>query len=870
MTNAFSFKISIITNKTNILLILCFVILYHAARFYFCFVLTVMPNSVFHRQFRLHPLAAALFMLSVSTLQQLHAAGGSVVTETPAVSNIPETSSTTLSKDSKTQAKTANSFYSEYFVTREQMQNIPIDQRRHIPASCRGTWVTPIQPEIKTTKQEEATTVLTADYGYYDPQGGSKLSGNVLIDQPGRSVRADQLSLDASQTIASAEGNVRIADSGMISLSEKATYNLTDQSGKSTNTAFISEAQKAHGQANEIDRGTNGITRLTNATYSTCEPTASMPWQLRAKEIELNENTGRGITRHSTLYVKNVPILTVPYFNFPIDDRRTSGFLVPTTGYTNDGGIQISIPYYFNLAPNYDLTLTPRYLNRRGLMAEGEFRYMTENFGQGKFQGGYLPSDGLFDEEDRKQAHFQHDWQISDAVRTAVNLNYVSDKDYFTDLGTDPSSQNMLNQERTWSVFYENGIPGLTGLFRVQSFQTVDKSTPDVDKPYARLPQLLVNYRGGSPFGLQYDASNDTAYFKKDITDGSALENSGTRIYNRFATRYNFRNQWGYATPELSLRSINTFFDQDSINSQNLTTNDDRQRYAVVPQFTFDTAAVFEREGSFLQSITPRFFYAYAPYKDQSKYPNFDTTTASLNYDQLFNPYRFYGHDRLDDNNFASLGVTYRAYDPLGLERLRFSVGESFYFSDRKVRLNNSDPIGTDKTSGPAVTIGSQLSKNFFINGNAMWTANGDNSENDIYLNYIGNTGNLYNAGYYYRRAIPQQNQQAYKQVTASFIQPIYNQWRLMGYMQYDLDKQLTREWLLGFNYDACCWRVSLYGRSYYNDLDDPSLPEIKPKRAIMAEITLKGLAGFSGNLGSLLQQKISGYKQVESSWNDR
>jgi LPS-assembly protein len=824
-----------------------------------------MPTNAFPYQFRLHPLAAAVLMLSVSTLQQLQAAPTDQNTTTGSAQN-------TSTPAAGQQTAETSRFFNEYFVDREQMQQVPIDQRRHIPATCRGTWVTPINAVSagNNVPADQATTVITADEGYYDQEGGSSLSGNVQIDQPGRSVRADKIALDKTQTIADAKGNVRIADAGMVSMSDSAVYNLQNQSGKTSQTAFISESQKAHGQAGSIDRDGKGITTLYNSTYSTCEPEAKLPWQLRSREIELNENTGRGITRHSRLYIKDVPVISIPYFNFPIDDRRTSGFLVPTMGYTNDGGVQLSVPYYFNLAPNYDLTLTPRYLNRRGLMVHGDFRFLTEDFGEGEFRGGYLPSDGLFDNNDRKQASFLYNWQLTDSLRSVVDYNYVSDKDYFSDLGTDPSSKNILNQERTWTLYYENGIPGLTGLFRTQSFQTVDKTTPDVDKPYARLPQLLLNYRGGSPFGLQYNASNDTAYFKKDIGDGSALENSGTRIYNRFATSYNFRNQWGYATPELSLRTVNTFFDQDTINSQNLTASDDRQRAAVVPQFSFDSAAVFERDGNFLQSITPRFFYAYAPYKKQSNYPNFDTTTASLNYDQLFNPYRFYGHDRLDDNNFASLGVTYRAYDPLGLERLRFSVGESYYFDDRKVRLNETDPIGTSTTSGPAVTVGSQLSKSFFINSNAMWTSGGDLSENDFYLNYIGNTGNLYNAGYYYRRAIAQQNQQAYKQVSASFIQPIYNQWRLMGYMQYDLDRSLAREWLLGFNYDACCWRVSLYGRSYYNDLDDPKAPGIKPKRAIMAEITLKGLAGFSGNLGSLLQQKITGYKQVETSWNDR
>lgn len=828
--------------------------------FIFCFVLTNMPNCAFYNQFRLHPLVAAILLTSLSAT--------AVFAEPSAEQNTTQTDQPAKPVDKNSQAQ---AFFDEYYIDRQEMNDVQIDQQRHIPESCRGTWVTPIAPDVKAAPADQSTTVVTANYAYYDPEGNSELSGDVSVDQPGRSMHADKVTLDKTQTVATGEGNVVLADAGLVSKSDSAVYHLNNESGQLQNSAYISEAQKAHGQADLIDRQGNGVTKLKNATYSTCEPTATMPWKIKANEIELNENTGRGVSRHTKLYIRDVPILNVPYFNFPIDDRRTSGFLVPTTGYTNDGGIQLTVPYYLNLAPNYDLTLTPRYLNRRGGMLEGDFRYLLEDYGTGRIEAGYLPSDQLYDNQDRKRLNIIHDWKIDDVWRTTLNWNYLSDKDYYSDLGNNPSTTTHLNQERNWSLYYHNGIPGLDGLLRVQTFQTVDPTTLDADKPYSRLPQLLLNYRGGSSLGLQYDLNNDSAYFKKSINDGSALENSGARIYNRLATRYNYGQQWGYIIPELSVRTINTIYDRASIDSMGLQSGDNnKQLSVVVPQFTLDTAAVFEREGSYLQSLTPRFFYAYSPYSKQDNHPNFDTTTASLSYDQLFSPSRFYGHDRLDDNNFASLGITYRAYDPIGLERLRLSLGESYYFNDRKVRLRTTDPIATANTSGPALAFSSQLNKNLYLHGNSLWKDSGENSANDLSFNYINDEGSLYSAGYFYRRYDPSQNQQAYKQATASFIQPLYNQWRVMGYVQYDLAHDLAREWLLGVNYDACCWRVSLYGRSYYNDLDDPNLPNIKAKRAIMVEISLKGLAGFSGNLNTLLQQKISGYQQVESTWNER
>ncbi len=502
-------------------------------------------------------------------------------------------------------------------------------------------------------------------------------------------------------------------------------------------------------------------------------------------------------------------------------------------------------------------------------MAEGEFRYLTENFGEGRVWGGYLPSDKEYNDEDRKEFHFLHDWVINPYWSTNLEYNYVSDKDYFADLDSSPNSKTDLNQRRAWVINYRNQIPGLKAQLKVEDFQTLDKDIKDEDRPYARLPQFLLNYVGGNPQGLQYEFNNDTGYFKKSINDDSdVLESSGTRIYNQFAVRYNYRNPWSFVIPEVSFRSINTFYDRDSREDRGIEA-DSLTKSVAVPQFTLDTGLLFEKEGTFLQSISPRLFYAYAPYKDQNDYPNFDTTTASISYDQLFNPYRFYGHDRLEDNNFLSLGVTYSLMDQIGLERLRASVGQSYFFEDRRVTLYNEDELDQEKRTGPVLSLSSQLNQNFTISANSAWMSNGENSQRDFQVYYTGNQGNLYNLGYFYRKDIPNR-QDSYDQVVASFIQPVYNNWRIMGHVQYDIDQDVAREYLLGVNYESCCWGVSVYGRSYYNDLDDINEPGVKPKRAVMAEFTLKGLGGLNNKLASLLESRVLGFSKINQSWTQR
>ncbi|ENX34004.1 hypothetical protein F889_02668 [Acinetobacter colistiniresistens] len=760
------------------------------------------------------------------------------------------------------------SFFQQYYVDKSAPEAQLRDNRYLSSSFCHGTWVTPINPETKAGNENTTTSVITADYGHYNPTGDSVLQGNVVIDQEGRTIRADQVTIDSTQTYANAEGRVQLAQSGLLSQSDEINYNLKTQTGDLNNSYYISEQQHAHGHASQIKRANENLVILKDASYTACPPEQKPAWKIQAKQIELDQDTGRGVTRGTKLYVKNVPVLAVPYFNFPIDDRRTTGLLSPLFGYSNDGGAQLATPVYLNLAPNYDLTLTPSYMSKRGEKLDAEFRYMTENFGSGRIWGGYIAKDKQYGDENRDDLHFLHQWNINDQWSTNLEYNYASDKDYFADFNHNPNTRTDLNLRRAWELNYRNGIPGLKAQLKVEDFQTLDKTILDANKPYARLPQFLLNYVTGDPQGLQYEFNNDTAYFKKSINDGSALESSGTRIYNQFAVRYNYLTpSWFYAVPEVSVRSINTYYDQDT---KATLGSDSQEKSVVVPQFTFATGLTFEKDGKYLQSISPRAFYAYSPYKNQDNNPNFDSTTASVNYDQLFNPYRFYGHDRLDDNNFLSLGITYSLLDTEGLERIKASIGQSYYFSDRRVSLNEKlDEFDTQRRTGPIVSLSSQLNQNVTISSNSAWTENGDNAQRDLQAYYTGDKGNLYNLGYFYRKRITDR-QDAYDQVVASFIQPVKDNWRIMGHAQYDIDNNVMREYLLGVNYESCCWAVSVYGRSYYNDLDDPNTPGVHKKNAVMAEFTLKGLGALNNKLASLLENRVLGFDKINQSWTQR
>lgn len=817
-------------------------------------------------QFKFNPLATAIFTLLC---------GGSIQ------SSYAESDTTVSNVDNKQlnasiqQAYPGQEFFEQYYVDKSAPEAQVRDSRYLSSAFCKGTWITPISPATQAADPENATSVVTADYGHYNPQGDSELSGNVVIDQQGRSIRADKVVIDQTQTYANAEGRVQLAQGGLLSQSDQVNYNLKTQTGDLKNSFYIAEEQHAHGYAKSIERTSPTTMVLHNATYTTCPPEQKPTWQIKAKEIKLDQDSGRGITKDTKLYVKDVPVFAIPYFNFPIDDRRTSGILNPTFGFSNDGGLQLKVPVYLNLAPNYDATITPHYYADRGLLTAGEFRYITENFGGGQISGSYLPDDQKYNNQDRKNLTVKHLWDINDYWSTNLDYNYASDKDFTSDLNSDINAKTDLNLRRAITLNYQNQIPGLKAQLKAETFQTLDKSVADVDRPYSRLPQFLLNYVTGDPLGLQFEYNNDTAYFKKNISDATdvSTQPSGTRLYNQVAARYNFRNSYAFAIPEVSVRSINTFYDENTINAlypEGGATSNDKNKSVTVPQFTFDTGVTFEKEGKYLQTLTPRLFYAYAPYKNQTGYPNFDSTTASISYDQLFSPYRFYGHDRLEDNNFASLGISYSLFDTQGLERLRASVGQSYYFADRRVNLTGeTDDIDTEKRTGPVVSLTSQLSEHFTIGSNAAWTSSGINSHRDFQMYYTGDRGNLYNLGYYYRKDIPDR-QDAYDQIVASFIQPIHNNWRIMGHVQFDINENVAREYLLGVNYESCCWGVSVYGRSYYNDLDDPKTAGVTAKKAVMVELTLKGLGGLNNKLASLMENRVLGFSQINQSWTQR
>ena len=794
-------------------------------------------------------------------------------------------------------------------------------------ARCEGQWVYPKKnpnyqravneasassgqpaPNLNGLPNNQAPLFAESDYGYYDNVDYAELSGNVIIDQGTQHIEAEKIVLDLSNGVAAAQGKVmftdqatgnvsvngeqdRIQQNGKTSLTDKATqggligvadnlnYNTETGQSTATNVAFASVELQAHGYAKRLNRPNESQYELDEVMYSTCPPT-NRKWQFDAKSIDLDTETGRGEAYNTTFRIADVPVFYLPYFNFPIDSRRGSGFLLPNASISSENGLEIDVPYYFNLAPNYDATLSTHIYTTRNPMLSGEFRYLTENYGEGIFNGSYLPNDKEYDGEDRRSLFYDHYWSSTSIPRLSgeAKYSYVSDADYLNDFDTLGLSDNTLNLPRRAQLNYYNDY--VDGELKVETFQTLDalnnngQMLQDKDKPYSRLPQLKLDYR--LPWAKHFDITgvSDSAYFKKSIDDGSENEKSGTRFYNKLSASYPMENSWGYIKPKLSLQHLFTTYDEDSLVDNSLD-KDDGSQSVFVPQASIDAGLHFYQAGSPFGAfddtlggyrlLSPRLKYTYSPYKDQNDIPNFNTRIASINYEQLFSDSWFLGHDRLQDLHAFTPGINYRYIDATGVTRFDGSIGEQFYLDDGRVTLDNTKPVFTSSSSGLVWDTSTQPYNNVWVDVSGALTNSYDLNYITTELRYQPSDRSLFNVGFIKRQRDENTNQLPLSALTASAVFPINNNWRVLAQGQYDYNRNQMLDSLIGIDYEDCCFGFAVYGRRYYNDLNIAE----KPTQAIMAEVRLSGLGSGSSRLTRLLADKVLGFEPVQNAWKD-
>ncbi len=795
-----------------------------------------------------------------------------------------------------------------------EKNHIQLSSQQGIVFSLHGTSIS--QGQITIT-QDGQQVIANKGYLYRNPVTGKlnavDLIGHVILRQPNELVLADYGHVDLNMKQKSLH-HILYRNAIYSKASAKKPIVPTNQQVQHENKVY---QLSAWGTAEKYEQNEPKISLFSDATYSTCPPLTNA-WQVRASDIELNKNTGRGVARNARLLVKGVPVFYTPYLNFPIDSRRQTGFLPPTIRpNTTESGTIITAPFYLNLAPNYDDFLTPALLFKRGIQVTNLFRYLTPET-NGKIKIAVLPNDRLFNAYKQKnieefeqsdtsqtqanynrlqnasttrtafswqnEAHFNEHWASS------LDYNYVSD-DYYT-----TNFSNGLTQVTTNQLLQQADLTykGQFWQFRgnIQGYQTLHPldQNPYLNE-YMRLPQLTLggDYRDDKT-GLNYSIDNDVSHFVIRKNPGAEiLEPFGTRLNVQPAISWPLYRPAFYFNPRLQFAMTQYEVSQIPANTNPATFNSHlNSPYRSLPIFDISSGMYFERnfniwQYSLTQTLEPQIYYTYIPYYNQNNLPLFDTDLNILTYDQLFTYNRFSGLDRIGDANQVAIGLATRFMDQQsGTQKAYAGIGQINYFRDRRVTLCSNDFTSTTRACSGLPTssdnrvnrsplsgvLSYSLTPNWTFTSNTIYDTHVNNVKNEtMTLGYSTDSQRSVTLSYTYALdgALVATNPVGssvnnLSQTDLNFIWPITQNWSTLGRWTENLNTASFQNLLFGLQYDSCCWAVRfLVGRTFTNVNLNKTL---QYNTESYIQFALKGLGNFgTGDLNPTLNNGAISYQ---------
>ncbi|MCP4277100.1 MAG: LPS-assembly protein LptD [Gammaproteobacteria bacterium] len=670
--------------------------------------------------------------------------------------------------------------------------------------------------------------------------------GDVEIINGDLSIKADAAEYDRTTGIFDAQGNVFLQQPTLRMTSTQLTYDTQNEKGSATDVKYRLLDRAARGNASTATVTGSDLSDYTQVSYTTCKP-GNEDWILNATEMELDKGTGVGQAKNVSVSFKGVPFFYTPYISFPIDDRRKSGVLIPSIGTSENTGVDISVPYYFNIAPHMDATITPRIMSKRGLMLGGEFRYLAKNF-DGEIRAEVLPSDKertAGESKDRGALSLQASGTPASRWRYDFDINHISDDDYLEDFGSSLAAVSSRHQERRGDIRYQG--EGWNFLGRVQNYQTIDKTIAAVDQPYERLPQLLATLnRPDQAYGLTYHLK--TEYVSFGHTSDTKV--AGDRITIRPGISLPLRRAWGFITPKISI-------DHTAYNLDNQTVGLSSSPNRTLPTLSMDGGLIFERDTNLFdtaltQTLEPRLYYLYTPKEDQSELPEFDTTEYDFSFANLFRENRFNGTDKIGDANQLTTALTTRFLEAgSGKELAQASIGQIFYFRDREIQLQSaSSTKETDDSSSLAAAISANLGDNWRTNVGIQWNPHKDSDateKSSAGLHYKDSSNRIVNATYRLTNS-------SIEQTDISARWPFTHSLTAVGRWNYSLLHNETMEAFAGVEYSNCCWTTRFVARDYRSSIDDTS------NLAFLIQLELKGLTSIGSKVDKFLEDGILGY----------
>ena len=670
-------------------------------------------------------------------------------------------------------------------------------------------------------------------------------SGKVELRTRRETVLADWLHYDLVTEEVWAKGNVLMRRGADWISGPEAKFKRGDETGFFHQPEFHIGDNASRGDAKDLLFVGENRYELKDFRYTTCVA-GNDDWYLTSREVDLDRSRLVGTARNASIIFKGVSILYSPYLDFPLSNERKSGFLTPVFGSTSSRGIEMSIPYYLNLAPNYDATLTPRVMTRRGLQINGQARYLFPDMA-GEADAEVLPD--RITGTNRYGLSWKHNQNFGFLPGLAgyVNIQKVSDDAYFTDLSDRlvVTSQSTLPRE---GGFVYNGGP-FSLLTRIQRFQTLQDPANPITPPYFREPQLLMTMSPVEWKGLDFQASGEFVRFHQ-----SALVNGDRTVLYPSVTWAQRGNAW-FVNARTGLHMTHYDLDNATLSESHLN--------RVVPISSVDGGLVFERDANlfgkaFTQTLEPRAYYVYIPYRRQDQIPAFDTAIDEFNFSQLFTENRYLGSDRIGDANQLTLAAVTRFSDPqTGEERMRFAIGQRYYFQDQRVTLTEAPR--TANTSDLLLSGEGRLSDAWSAAGTFEYNLNHPQTERlDLGVRWQPGPGRVLNASYRYIRqqVDPTGNTSQLKQVDLSGQWPFLEGWSVIGRWNYSLVDGKTLEGVAGLEYNGGCWAFRIVGQRLTTTTQLAS-------KSVFVQFELNGLARLGTNPIDVLKRSVPGYMTV-------
>jgi len=638
---------------------------------------------------------------------------------------------------------------------------------------------------------QETPVFLEADHLEGKQANQFEASGNAILRKSGQSIRADRLLFFQDTQDVDAQGAVVLEQKGSTISGPHLKLNLDTNIGTMEQPVFYLAENGGRGSADMLHIQDKQHYSLDKASYTTC-PADNQDWLLKMSGLEIDRDLQVGTAYHSWIEFMGTPILYSPWMDFPLGKQRKSGFLSPVFGNTINSGREITLPYYWNIAPNRDATIAPRVMTKRGVLLNNEFRYLQPAY-SGEMHLDFLPDDKLA-KRNRQHMALQHSQSLAGGLNAYVNLNSVSDDNYFRDLSgtTELTSQSSLLQE----IVLNHNAGWWDASARVQRYQSLIPN----NTTYKRLPQLTLNAR------QKYaDASLMFAGEYVDFAHPTAL-NAKRLALNASASYTLINDSAFYLTPKVALRS--TYY---TIGANNTGSLPNASR--TLPLYSVDSGVALERDwklfgGDFLHTLEPRAFYVYVPYKNQDTLPNFDSGQAGFDFSQIFSENRFVGNDRVGDANHLTLALTSRLLEQAnGRELLKLMVGERFSFKTPQVNL--AAPATTTNKSDILLAASMQFTDALIFDSGLQYDPNLSHTQNyNATAHYRSEVGKTLNLGYRF-------NRNTLRQIDVSSQWPLSSHWHGVARWNYSIQDSKTLESIVGLEYNRSCWTFRMVAQRF-------------------------------------------------------